>query len=241
MKFFKVLACAVALCSALWAEDLRVGTNANFPPFEFVNEEMKITGFEIDLLAEIAKKVGFTYEVVDMGFDGLIPALKSGKIDLIASGMSATEERKKAVDFSKAFFNTENVYLKRADDASINSKDDLKGKIVGAQIGTVQELAAKALEGVETSIVEDPLMEVVALENGKIDAVLLDNFVAYEFLKSHPKLVEFFNEPDGSEGFSFALDKDKNPELLAKINAAIDELIADGTYDKLLEKYDMKK
>ena len=240
MKFRKICL-ALALCVGFMnAQSLKIGTNANFPPFEFIDKEMQIVGFEIDLVAEISKRVGFEYTLTDMGFDGLIPALKSGKIDMVASGMSATDERKKAVDFTKSFFFTENVYLKRKDDDSIKSKADLNGKAVSAQIGTIQEMSVNAMEGAKPSIVQDPVMAIVALENGKVSAVVLDSFVAYSFLKERPNLAEFLKEPDGSEGFSFAFDKDKHKDLIAKIDKAIDDIKSDGTYDKLLEKYDMK-
>ena len=101
-------------------------------------------------------------------------------------------------------------------------------------------MSVNAIEGAKPSIVQDPVMAIVALENGKVSAVVLDSFVAYSFLKERPNLAEFLKEPDGSERFSFAFDKDKHKELIAKIDKAIDDIKSDGTYDKLLEKYDMK-
>ena len=218
----------------------KVGTAASYPPFEFV-KDTKITGFDIDFMTEIGNKVGFKCEFVNMGFDGLIPALKGGKIDIIASAMSATNERRTSVDFTDNYFSTNNVYLKQKNNAELTKKEQLAGKKLGAQLGTVQEMAAKKVEGVTVVPSEQIISSIMALKAGKVDAVIVDSAIGYGFLKENPELDEFFSEPDGSEGFSYAFDKDKHKELISKINDAIKALKADGTYDKLLEKYNLKK
>ncbi|QKF64206.1 basic amino acid ABC transporter substrate-binding protein [Campylobacter corcagiensis] len=237
---FLVAACVLVGANALSAEVIKVGTNANFPPFEYLDENNTITGFDIELVDVLSKKVGFDYEIVNMGFDGLIPALKSGKIDMVASGMSATEARKKAADFTDSYFVTENVFIKRASDDSIKTKDDIKAKSVGTQLGTVQEIAIRELKGIKPVTMEDPITVILALKNGKIDAAVFDTSVAYGYIKENPELVEFHKEPDGSEGFSFAFNKGKKTELVSKINDALRELKEDGTFDKLLDKYNLK-
>lgn len=237
---FLVAACVLVGANALNAEIIKVGTNANFPPFEYLDENNKITGFDIELVDALSKKIGFEYEIVNMGFDGLIPALKSGKIDMIASGMSATEARKKAADFTDSYFLTENVFMKRAEDKTINSKDDIKGKSVGTQLGTVQEIAIRELKDIKPVTMEDPITVILALKNGKIDVAVFDTSVAYGYIRQNPEIVEFHKEPDGSDGFSFAFNKGKKTELVAKINEALKELKEDGTFDKLLDKYSLK-
>ncbi|PSM52069.1 amino acid ABC transporter, periplasmic arginine/lysine/histidine-binding protein [Campylobacter blaseri] len=227
--------------SSLSAETIKVGTNANYPPFEYIDENSHIAGFDIDLVDELSKKVGFKYEIVNMGFDGLIPALKSGKIDIIAAGMSATPARKKAVDFSDSYYVTENLFIKQKSNSDINSKDDLRDKSIGVQLGTVQEQAARKLNKVNVFAVEDIFAAIMALKNGKIDAVLVDSSVGYGYLRKNDDIVEFHKEPDGSEGFSLAFDKNKHTELISKINLVIEELRNDGTYDSLLDKYELKK
>ncbi|ANE36227.1 amino acid ABC transporter, periplasmic arginine/lysine/histidine-binding protein [Campylobacter iguaniorum] len=239
-KFFKFVVVAFAMLSLSNAADLRVGTNAAYPPFEFINDQNKIAGFDIDLVDALSKKIGFTYEIVNMSFDGLIPALKAGKIDAIAAAMSATPDRVKAVDFTKAYYITENLFIKKAGDNAINSKADLNGKKIAVQLGTVQEIAARELKGAKVMANEDIFAAIMALKNGKVSAVLVDSSIGYGYLKKNPDLAEFLKEPDGSEGFSLAFDKNKKTDLIAKINATIDELKQDGTYDKLLEKYDLK-
>ncbi|AII15095.1 amino acid ABC transporter, periplasmic arginine/lysine/histidine-binding protein [Campylobacter iguaniorum] len=239
-KFFQFVVAAFAMLSLSNAADLRVGTNAAYPPFEFINDQNKIAGFDIDLVDALSKKIGFTYEIVNMSFDGLIPALKAGKIDAIAAAMSATPDRVKAVDFTKAYYITENLFIKKAGDNAINSKADLNGKKIAVQLGTVQEIAARELKGAKVMANEDIFAAIMALKNSKVSAVLVDSSIGYGYLKKNPDLAEFLKEPDGSEGFSLAFDKNKKTDLIAKINAAVDELKQDGAYDKLLEKYDLK-
>lgn len=222
------------------AADIRVGLAANYPPFEFINDQNKITGFDLDLLEEISKKAGFTYEIVNMSFDGLIPALKSGKLDAIMSAMSATDERRKAVDFTDPYFHTKNVYIKQAKNTNLKSKDDLNGKKVGVQLGTVQEMAVQKIPGVKITANSETYSVVMALKSGKIDALCFDDLVGAEYLKKNSDLVAFFNEPDGSEGFSIAFDKNKQTNLIKKINQALKDIKKDGSYDKILEKYGLK-
>lgn len=240
MKFFKFLLATALMFGIANAKDVLVlGTNAEYPPFEFVDENTTITGFDMELVAELAKRAEVKYEILNMSFDGLIPALKSGKIDFIASAMSATDERRNAVDFTDAYYSTENLYVKRKADTTINSKDDLKGKKVAAQLGTVQEAAVRD-QGLDVTTNENMTILFMSLKNSKVDAICVDSSVGYEYLKQNDDLAEFFTEPDGSEGFSFAFDKGKYPEVIAKFNAALEEVKKDGTYDKLLEKYNLK-
>ncbi len=239
-NIFKFAAVALLALAFAHAEHLKVGTNAVYPPFEFINDQNKITGFDIDLVDALSKKVGFTYEIVNMSFDGLIPALKAGKIDAIASGMSATAERAKAVDFIDPYFNTTNIFIKKADNDAIKTKADLAGKKIAVQIGTVQEAAAKEIKDANVMVNEDVAIAVMALKTGKADALLTDNLVGVEYIKKNPDLVAFLTEPDGSEGFSIAFNKNKKLDLIAKINAALKQIKASGEYDKLLAKYNLK-
>ena len=106
---------------------LVVGTDGVFPPFGYM-ENGKVVGFDMDLISEIAKNLGYEVEFKVQSFDSLIPSLKAGKLDVIASGMSATEERKKSVDFTEEYFMSKQVYLRKKGNMEVISKDDLKGK-----------------------------------------------------------------------------------------------------------------
>ena len=217
---------------------LRVGTAPNYKPFDY-KEDAKLTGLDIDLVNEIAKREGIELTWVEMSFDGLIPALKTGKIDMIASAMSATEDRRKSVDFSDVYYTTKNLYIKKKDNEVLNSKEDLEGKIIGVQLGTLQEPAAKAIKDTKVQSNESLSVVIMELKEGKIDAVVADKDVSTGYLKENADLIGFFEEEDGSEGFSFAFDKDKQKEAIEKFNKGLKDLKADGTYDQILTKYEL--
>ncbi|EPS9485949.1 basic amino acid ABC transporter substrate-binding protein [Campylobacter upsaliensis] len=217
---------------------LRVGTAPNYKPFDY-KEDAKLTGLDIDLVNEIAKREGMELTWVEMSFDGLIPALKTGKIDMIASAMSATEDRRKSVDFSDVYYTTKNLYIKKKDNEALNSKEDLEGKIIGVQLGTLQEPAAKAIKDTKVQSNESLSVVIMELKEGKIDAVVADKDVSTGYLKENADLIGFFEEEDGSEGFSFAFNKDKQKEAIEKFNKGLKDLKADGTYDQILTKYEL--
>lgn len=216
-------------------KELRVGLESTFAPFEY-KENGVITGFDVDLINEIGKNLGYKVTIVEQSFDGLIPALKSGKIDVIVSGMSATEERKKSVDFTDEYFLSTQVYLRKKGNTSLTSKESLKGKKVGVQLGTIQEIAAKKIEGANVVPNESTVTIIMDLKAGKTDAIVLENIVALEYMKKNPELEIFFEETLDS-GMAMAFDKGKNPELIAKINNELKKLKENGKYEELLNKY----
>ena len=173
-----------------------------------------------------------------MSFDGLIPALKTGKIDIAISGMSATDERRKSVDFTKPYYFSENLFIRKK--GSDVNKDNLKDKKISAQVGTLQEEAAKKIT-TQSIPAENVAAAIMSLSAGKIDVVLTDSPIGVEFLKQNPDLEEFLRLPDGTEGFAMAFDKGKHTDLVKKIDAAIEELQKSGEFDKMLAKYGLKK
>lgn len=236
IALFAILACVLSLN----AKVLKVGTNATYPPFEFIDDQNKVAGFDIDLMNALGKKLGYEVEVINMSFDGLIPALKAGKIDAVIAGMSSTPQRKKAVDFTNPYFNTTNIFIKKAGNEALKSKADLDGKKIGVQLGTIQETTAREIKGAKVMPMEDLFTAIMALKAGKVDVALADNLVGISYIKKNKDIESFIVEPDGSEGFSIAFDKDKNKELVSKINQTLEEFKKDGTFDKMLEKYNLK-
>ncbi|HED1008870.1 TPA: basic amino acid ABC transporter substrate-binding protein [Campylobacter coli] len=218
---------------------LKVGTAPNYKPFNF-KQDSKLTGFDTDLIEEIAKKNGIEIVWVETNFDGLIPALKSGKIDMIASAMSATDERRQSVDFTKPYYMSKNLYIKLKSNETLQTKTDLEGKKVGVQLGTLQENTAKAIKDIQIQSNKDLNIAVLALKNNKIDAIVADEDTAKGFLAENPDLVSFYQETDGGEGFSFAFDKDKQKEVIEIFNKGIDEAKTSGFYDNLIKKYELE-
>ncbi|EKI8261990.1 basic amino acid ABC transporter substrate-binding protein [Campylobacter coli] len=218
---------------------LKVGTAPNYKPFNY-KQDSKLTGFDTDLVEEIAQKNGIEIVWVETNFDGLIPALKAGKIDMIASAMSATDERRQSVDFTKPYYMSKNLYIKLKNNEALQTKTDLEGKKIGVQLGTLQENTAKAIKDVQVQSNKDLNIAVLALKNNKIDAILADQDTAKGFLAENPDLVSFYQETDGGEGFSFAFDKDKQKEVIEIFNKGIDEAKANGFYDSLVKKYELE-
>lgn len=217
-----------------------VGINANYPPFEY-EKDSEIVGFDVDLLNEIAKNVGFTYEFSNMSFDALIPAISAGKVDLVISSMSATDERRKVVDFSVPYYEGRTVYVKRKDDISINSKDDLKGKVVGVYAGTLQEAAALKMNELSNVVItKDITTSFLSLNTKKVDVVMADSATSNEYIKQYDNLVGFLSESDGSDGLAIALPKGKDPELLQKINSAIENIKSSQKYKEIIQKNNLE-
>lgn len=219
---------------------LIIGTNANYKPFSYIGMSFEPIGFEIDLIDEIAKKIGFEYKIKDMNFDKIIPSLQDESIDMGLSSISITDERKGLVDFSVPYFQTKTVYLKKASNGKIKDKESLIGKIVSAQKETVFEKIASSIQGAKVETFKTPDVGIINLKQNKVDVVILDLIVANDYLSKNKDLVKFFEEGDGTEGFGIAFTKGKNETLMTKINETLEELKSDGTYDNLLTKYHLK-
>ena len=152
---------------------LRVGTNPTFAPFEFqAKGSNDLTGFDIDLAKALGKQMGYKVELVNLGFDGLIPALSTGNIDLAVSGMSITEERKNAVDFCDPYYTSGLIVLVRPDETNIKSINDLVGKRIGAQIGTTGATKASSVKGADVKQYNNANEPFIELDNKGVDAVI---------------------------------------------------------------------
>ncbi len=224
---------------------LVVGTSPDYPPFEFIvsdNGKSKIVGADIALSQKIADKIGVKLEIKPMDFDSLLPALQAGKVDILATGMTPSETRKKAVDFSDIYHNGKNAVLTKAENVDkIKSEDDLKKLKLGVQKGSTQEAYLKdklklnnykALQAVPNLILD--------LKSGKIDAIVLSSTVAgiNEGKYKDLKVVQGLDlSNDGSdEPSAIAVKKGDNKELLDLINEEIKELKANGEYEKMLKE-----
>ena len=222
---------------------LTVGTNAAFEPFEMMAEDGEtIIGFDVDLINAIAADQGMEVEMVNMEFDGLVMAVQNGQIDASIAGMSITPERQEQVAFTAPYYDAGLNIAVAADNTDIASEADLAGKVVASQMGTTG--AAKALELQEAGVVADvKLLEninvcMLALGNGEVDAVIMDIPVNGAYVAAHPEVAkiaaEFEVEVPEQFGIAVALD---NTELLDKLNAGLENVKANGTYDELIDKY----
>ena len=238
--FAAVLATAVLVAGAVEAKDLRVASNTTFPPFEFVNmKTQEITGFEMDLIRAMGKQAGYEVKITNMAFDGIIPAVLSGSVDVGASGFSVTEERKKRVLFTEPFYKSGlTVLVAKGNEDKIQGFKDLDGRKLAVQIGTTGAAYAKNVEGARVSAFNTTSEAFMDLNVKNADAVVLDRPVLAYFLKTKPRVaknLQLSTEID-AEHFGFAVKKG-NAELLQKLNAALEELKKSGEFAKIEDKW----
>ncbi len=218
-------------------ETLKVGTNAAFPPFEFVGDDGQPDGFDMALIKAIGEKIGMDVQINDMEFDSLVSSI-GGKIDVAIAGMTVTEERQKTVDFSDSYYEAVQAVIVPKG-AAFASAADLENKKIGVQLGTTGEFIADEIEGAEVSAYNKAVDAVNDLNNGRVDCVIVDKNPAEVFGAQFSDKVDvlpgttFDFEP---EFYAIALPKG-NTELADKINTALKELKEDGTYDSLVKKY----
>ena len=214
---------------------LIVGTEPTFPPFEFTEND-KDVGFDIDLAQAICDKLGYKMEVKNLGFDALIPALKSGQIDIIAAGMDATEERKKQINFSDVYYHVVYTIVVPVGNTDITGYDSIAGKTVGAQVGSKAADYARE-HGANVKEFDTNTQGWMELEAGTCDAVSIDQAVAQYYLQQGGKdKLKLVGAPITSRGVAMWISKDKQ-ELTDQVNQALKELKADGTYDKIYQKW----
>lgn len=222
---------------------LKVGTEPTFPPFEVLDPKTdKIMGFDIDLIEAIAAESGYKVEVQDLGFDALIPALQSGTIDIIASGMTITDERKEQIDFTAPYINAGLALAVAEGNTDINSVEDLKGKKVSVQIGTTGAIKAEELkeQGIVKEVKIYDTVDVVMAEvaRGTVDASINDLPVTLEYINKGHTEIKIVGDPMTSEEYGFAVAKGKE-DLLKKLDDGLKKVIESGKYAELLEKYNL--
>lgn len=216
-------------------ETLVMGTNATFPPYEYVDDNNKIVGIDAEIAQAIADKLGMKLEIKDMEFDSLIPAVKSDSIDVVLAGMTVTDERKQSVDFSDSYSTGVQVIIVK-EGSDIKSADDLKGKKIGVQSGTTGDSYCTTDFGQENvKQFSNGSLAVAALANGQVDCVVIDNEPAKNYVAANTGL-KILDTEYVTEDYAIAVSKD-NPDLLKKINTALKELKEAGKIDEIVGKY----
>ncbi|MFZ7101335.1 MAG: basic amino acid ABC transporter substrate-binding protein [Peptococcaceae bacterium] len=219
----------------------RVGTEPTFPPFEMTDEKTgDIIGFDIDLIKAIAEDQGIKLEIMNLGFDGLIPAVQTGNIDIIASGMSIRPDREEEVDFSEPYIDAGLAIAVAGDNEDINGQDDLQGKTVAVQIGTTGAAKAEELknEGIIKEIKTFNTVDIVMMElmSGGVEAVINDKPVTEAYMAKQSGKIKIVGEVLESDSYGFAV-KEGNQELLEKINKGLQNVKDNGKYQELQKKY----
>lgn len=214
-------------------DTLVMATNAEFPPYEFRDGD-DVVGIDAEVAQAIADKLGMELKIEDMAFDSIIPAVTSGKADFGAAGLTVTDERKENVDFTDTYATATQVIMVK-EDSKVAGPDDLTGKKIGVQLGTTGDIYAGDIEDAEVERYNKGFEAVQALQQGKIDAVVIDGEPAKEFVKQ-AEGIKILDEAFTEEEYALAVDKG-NEDLLGKINDALNELKDNGKLDEIVDKY----
>ena len=218
-------------------------TSSGYEPYEIIDTDGNLTGFDIELMEALAAEVGIEIEWKDVNFDGIIASLQSGQSEIAIAGISPTEERKAMIDFSDVYFNSESGltnYLVFDVESQISSLEDLEGLVVGVQLGTVQASLLESisaeynftvdLRNTNTQIVEE-------LKAGRIDVLVVEKLIAESILDANTSLtsVGFESQLDDVSGNAIAFAKDS--EYTELFNEALQTLLENGTVASLIEKW----
>ena len=226
---------APAALTTVTAGKLTMSTNAAFPPYEMTTDSGDFEGIDVEVAAAIAEKLGLELQVDDMDFDAALLAAQNGKSDIVMAGVTVTDERQKVMDFSDTYAEgIQSIIV--PEDSDIASADDLTGKAIGTQRGTTGYIYCTDDFGEDNVIAyDDGLTAVQALNNGQVDAVVIDNAPAKEFVEANPGL-KILDTAYAQEDYAIGVAKG-NTELLNAINGALEELQQDGTLQAIVDKY----
>ena len=225
---------AAAELTTVEAGKLTMATNATFPPYEMTTDSGEIEGIDVDTAKAIAEKLGLELQIDDMEFDAALLSVQQGKADIVMAGVTVTDERKAVMDFSDSYATgIQSIIV--PNDSDIASPDDLAGKKIGTQRGTTGYIYCSDDFGDDAVVAYDSgLTAVQALNNGQVDAVVIDNAPATEYVAANPGLKVLdtsYAEED------YAIGMAKGSALEDAINKALEELKADGTLQAIVDKY----
>lgn len=217
---------------------LRVGMDAAYPPFGFQNMDTKAyEGFDVDIIKAIAREEGLSADIRNVNFDGLIPALKSGDLDVAINDITVTEDRKQSVDFSKPYYIAGLGVVVRSENESIRSKEDLKGKVLGVTIGSTGEEAARKIEGATVrtySTLSDAFLD---LKQGAVDAVINDIPTnEYYTARTEDHSVKTAPVALSTENLAIAVKKG-NTKLLSQIDDGLSKIKKSGEFTEIYRKW----
>jgi len=224
----------------LGGRTIRVATDATYPPFEMLDENKNIVGYDIDLITEICNLANCKPDIKSTAWDGIFPALQKGDFDAVISGVTITAERDKTMDFSDPYIEVGQVLLVRADEDRISGLDDMADKSVAVQRGTTNDETATQLqkEGKIKEVKRFPTFDlaVKSLLNKDVDAVVIDNTAASGYMGTNPNQLKIAGEKFTSEGLGIVV-REGDRELQNAFNAALKVLKENGTMDRLYQKW----
>ncbi len=228
---------ATAQSSGTAQQKLTMVTSADYPPYEYrdtATGKDEIIGFDTDIAKYITKKLGFGLEIKDTDFNGIIPALQSHRADFAMAGMTPTAERKKNVNFSDIYYEAKNTIVTRKG-SNLKKPEDLAGKKVGVQLGSIQEKAAKKFKGVTLESLNKTGEIIEELKSKRIDAAILENTIAQGFIASNPDLE--FNIIPNMEAAGSAVAFPKGSKLVDGFDGVLKQMKDSGEIERLVKKW----
>ena len=233
-----LLMSAIVVKAAETAKPLVVGMELAYPPFEMTDQNGKPTGISVDLATDLAKSLGRPVVIQNTAFDGLIPALKTGKVDLVISSMTATAEREKSIDFSDPYISTGLCLLLKKDSTAKGIDDlDKAGVKVAVKKGTTGHLyASNKLKNAEILVLDKESAAVLEVSQGKADAFIYDQMSTYQNWQRNKQTTRAVLEPFQRESWAVGISKGNN-DLKGKVNAFIKDYREKGGFDQLGERY----
>lgn len=221
---------------------LIMSTNAAFPPYETTDDSGAIIGIDPEIAALIAEKLNLELVIDDMDFDGALLAVQQGKADMVMAGVSITEDRLLVMDFTTPYAGGQQVVIV-TEDSPITTLDDLEGKMIGCQRATTGYILASdtpengGYGEDNVTAYDNGITAIQALQNGQVDAVIIDDGPAQEFVAANPGL-KILDAPWADEQYAIGLSKEDSADALNEaINNALQELIDDGTVQSIMDKY----
>lgn len=218
---------------------LVMATSADYPPYEFYDTASgggEPIGFDIDIAKALTAKLGYTLEIEDMDFSGIIPALQAERVDFAMSGMTPTEERKQSVDFSQTYYDAQNTIVS-AKDSGLASYDDLADKVVGVQLGSIQEGEAQEKAETVSGMVIEPRNKISELiqeiKAGRLDAAIIEDTVAKGYIQNNPDLQFETVATEGESGSAIAFPK--GSPIAAEFDQALTELKDSGELEAMVK------
>ncbi len=242
MLRYLALSLLFTLCACTRSNKLIIGTDATYPPFEFVDAQGQITGVDIEVGREIGKALGREVEFRNINFDGLITALRTGSIDLVISALSINPERSQSIDFSDPYVKT-GLSILAAKDSTVQSADDLKapGRKIVVRLGTTGESWAREnLKDAKIIALDADVSCVMEVVNASVDAWIYDQVSVMNHHAKHPEKTRALLAPLREEVWAVGLKKG-NEELKTKVNEVLARMRSDGSFTKLADRFMAKE
>lgn len=239
---FLALSLLFTLGACSRSDKLIIGTDATYPPFEYVDEKGQISGVDIEVGREIAKALGREVEFRNINFDGLITALRTGSIDLVISSMTATPERRQSIDFSEPYVKT-GLSILAAKDSTVQSAADLKtpGRKIVVRLGTTGEhWVRENLKEAKIIALDADVSCVMEVVNANVDAWIYDQLSIMNYHAKHADKTRALLAPLREEVWAIGL-KQGDDELKAKVNNVLSRMRGDGSFSKLAERFMAKE